>query len=97
MVKRIEAYISEVDGRMFLSRAEATYHETRLEVTKALIEQGCNDALAGKICGRLEELALILEPLARELRKDLRSRGIENFREYFRPVPIQEDKSAAGS
>lgn len=91
MVRKIDAYVSEPDGRLFVDRREATIHEARLSVIKVLIEQGCNDAMAKKVCERLDELALITEPLSKEIRKDLKERGIDDPLAYYRP-PVKEDK-----
>lgn len=75
MVKSITAYVSEADGRMFTQRIEATSHEVTLQLVKLLIEQGCNDALAQKVVERAGEIALLTEPLAREIRKDMKARS----------------------
>lgn len=97
MVKKVPSYVCELDGRMFLDRREAVIYEARLAVIKVMIEQGCNDALATKVCERLEELSLITEPLAREIRKDFRERGLTGDPlEYYREPP-SEDKQETGS
>lgn len=75
MVKSITAYVSEIDSRMFTNRMDATLHEVTLQLVKVLIEQGCNDALAQKIVERTGEIAMLTEPLAREIRKDMKARG----------------------
>jgi hypothetical protein len=89
MVTKIDAYVSQPDGRLFTDRREAIIHEARLELIKIMIDQGCNDALAKKVAERMDEISLIAEPLAREIRKELKSRGIDDPLAYYRP-PIKE-------
>lgn len=89
MVKQIKAYVSQPDGRLFIDRREAVLHEARLELIKLLIEQGCNDAMAKKVCERLDEVALITEPLAQEIRKECKEKGIDDPLAYIRP-PVKE-------
>lgn len=75
MVKAITAYVSEADGRMFTNRMDAIYHEVTLGLVKVLIEQGCNDALAQKVIERTGDLSMLMEPLAKEIRKDMKARS----------------------
>ena len=75
MVKAITAYVSDADGRIFTNRIDAIQQEVTLGLIKILIEQGCNDALAQKVIERTGDIALLTEPLAKEIRKDMKARG----------------------
>lgn len=75
MVKAITAYVSDADGRIFTNRMDAIQQEVTLQLVKILIEQGCNDDLAQKVVDRTGEIALLTEPLAKEIRKDMKARG----------------------
>lgn len=74
MVERITAYRLN-DGRIFSTKWDAVQYETQRELTDFLIKHGLNEAQAQKLGNVSGELALILEPLAREIRKDRKERS----------------------
>lgn len=74
MVERVIAYRTE-DGRLFHRKMEAVGHETHKRLTKFFTDNGCNEAQISKLVSKAGDLAMILEDLQKEIRKDMKERG----------------------